>query len=119
VILLVTELEILRSQIDIRPDFFPPRDQKFNLHLPNKSVISAKICQDGNKALMSDPNSALGEWLFDTVLKTKEGEIITYEKLQELGIDSVEIRKIDIENYEIDFMPTDSFEEFKKGFDEL
>jgi hypothetical protein len=101
------------------PDFFPPKDQKFNLHLPNKTIISAKICQDGNKALMSDPNSALGEWLFDTVLKTKEGEIITYVKLQELGIDSVEIRKIDIDNYEIDFMPTDSFEEFKKGFEKF
>ena len=99
------------------PDFFPPRDQKFILHLPNKTIISAKICQDGNKALMSDPNSTLGEWLFDTVLKTKEGEIITYEKLQELGVDSVEIRKIDNENYEIDFKPIDSYEEFKKGFE--
>ena len=66
---------------------------------------------------MSDPNSTLGEWLFDTVLKTKEGEIITYEKLQELGVDSVEIRKIDNENYEIDFKPIDSYEEFKKGFE--
>lgn len=95
-------------------DFFPLKDQKFNLILPNKNVISAKICQDGNKALMSDPNSALGEWLFDTVLKTKEGEIITYEKLQELGVDSVEIRKVDSMNYEIDFRSTDSFEDFKK-----
>ena len=41
------------------PGFFPPRDQAFDLILPNREKMSAKVCQDGSKALMSNPNAAL------------------------------------------------------------
>ena len=32
------------------PNFFPPRDQKFNLKVPNDEILSAKVCQDNSKA---------------------------------------------------------------------
>lgn len=55
--------------------------------------LSAKICQEGGKALMSNPNSALGGWILRTILQKKEGELVTMEDLIRFGIDSVLIRK--------------------------
>lgn len=64
--------------------------------------MSAKICQDGGKALMSNPNKELGKWLLRDVLHLKEGELLTMEKLNRFGFDSVIITKIDSENFKID-----------------
>jgi hypothetical protein len=94
------------------PNFFPPRDQKFNLKVPTKEILRAKVCQDNSKALMTDPNKALSDWLLRKVLKLKEGEMATIQKLNELGFDSVIISKIDEENFEINIMKNDSFEIF-------
>lgn len=73
------------------PDFFPDRDIPFELRLPDGSVLSAKVCQDGGKALMSNPNSALGEWILRKVLRKKEGELVTIEDLNTYGIDSIKV----------------------------
>lgn len=97
------------------PHFFPSRDKPFNLKLPNNKVMRSKVCQDNGKALMSYSNKELGEWILRDVLKLKEGELLTYEKLQILGIDSVRIDKIDEENYEINFASNGSYERFKEG----
>jgi len=94
------------------PNFFPPRDRNFSLHLPSKDILSAKVCQDNSKALMSNPNKALGKWLLRDVLNLKTGELLTYEKLETIGIDSVRIDKIDEENYEINFASIGSYESF-------
>jgi len=59
---------------------------------------------------MTNPNKALSDWLLRKVLKLKEYEILTYEKLKIIGIDSVRITKIDTENYKIDFAKINSFE---------
>lgn len=61
---------------------------------------------------MTDPNKALSDWLLRKILKLKEGEPATIEKLNELGFDSVIITKIDEENFKIDIMKTDSYEVF-------
>lgn len=94
------------------PDFFPARDIAFNLKLPNNTIMLSKICQDGGKALMSQSNKELGKWILRNVLELKEGELLTYEKLQLLGIDSVRIDKIDELNYEINFAKSGSYESF-------
>lgn len=105
------------------PNFFPLKDVVFNLHLPNKKIIKAKICQnmlmringkliDKGKGLMSNPNTELGNWILRDILKAKEGKIITYKMLEDLGIDSVEVRKINRLNYEIDFKNLNSFQDF-------
>lgn len=75
------------------PDFFPQRDEPFELILPDKKILSAKICQEGEKALMSNPNSALGEWLLRKVIHKAPGTLVTMEDLNLLGIDSVIIYK--------------------------
>lgn len=77
------------------PNFFPPKKVKFNLYLPNsnKEVISAKVCQEGNKALMSDPNKALGKWILRDILQKEPRSFVIMEDLIKAGTDSVEIIK--------------------------
>ncbi len=95
-------------------DFFPPRDVPFNLFLPNQKVLSAKVCQDGSKALMTNPNSALGEWLLRDVMGLNEGELVTYAKLEEIGLDSVVITKDKSGGYKIDFTEIGTYEKFNQ-----
>jgi len=94
------------------PEFLPERYESFVLRLPNGNQISAKVCQDGKKALMSNPNLELGKWLLREVMNLKERELLTYNKLQILGIDSVEVYKIDSSTYKIDFRPIGSYDKF-------
>ena len=95
-------------------NFFPARDTPFDLKLPTGEVLQSKVCQDNGKALMSHSNKELGEWILRKVLHLPERELLTYEWLQELGIDSVRIDKINDNKFEINFSKLNSFEKFKK-----
>jgi hypothetical protein len=86
------------------------------LKLPNGKIIQSKICQDGGKALMSYSNRELGQWILRDVLRLKEGELVTYEKLQVLGVDSIRIDKINNSTYEINFASSGTYDDFI-GFD--
>jgi len=92
------------------PKFFPNRETIFYLHVPTGEILNAKLCQENSKALMTNPNNALSDWLLRKVLKLKERELLTYERLMLIGIDSVRITKINNRNYKIDFAKIDSFE---------
>lgn len=94
------------------PGFFPPREEPFDLVLPNRSTMSAKVCQEGSKALMSNPNSDLGEWLLRKVLDLEAGELLTYSKLQKIGIDSVAIYKNNDGTFDIEFKKLGTYEDF-------
>ncbi len=94
--------------------FFPPRDTPFELKLPNGKSLKVKLCQDGSKALMSDPNKDLGEWLLRDVMALKNNELLTINRLDEIGLDSVVVYKIAENIFEIDFTKTGSFEEFRE-----
>lgn len=84
------------------PDFFPPRYEPFRLFLPDGTELSASVCQDDGKAIMSNPNKALGNWLLRTVLHLRQGELATIEKLDEIGVDAVIITKYP-DYYRMDF----------------
>ncbi len=94
------------------PDFFPEKDVVFNLKIPNGNILSAKVCQDGSKALMTNPNKALADWMLRDVLMLQENEILTYNKLREIGYDSVKITKSSNDDYFIDFTKLDEYESF-------
>lgn len=94
------------------PNFFPKRDQDFNLQIPTGEIFNAKVCQQDSKALMTNPNKALSDWLLRKVLQLAEGEIATIEKLDELGFDSVIITKDENGNFKIDIMKTNTYAEF-------
>lgn len=97
-------------------DFFPSRDVQFDLILPDGQKLTSKVCQDGGKALMSNPNLALGKWLLRKVLDLKEGELLTYDRLMELNLDSVVIYKEDESTYSINFTETGSYDEFSNEY---
>ncbi len=94
------------------PHFFPKRDQDFNLQIPTGEIFSAKVCQENSKALMTNPNKALSDWLLRKVLQLKEGELATIEKLDKLGFDSVIIMKDKNGDFKIDIMKTNAYREF-------
>lgn len=94
------------------PSFFPPRDEPFTLQTPLGEILSAKLCQDNAKALMTNPNSALANWLLRKILKLKEGQLATLERLENLGFDSVIVEKESEGIYRIDIMPLRSYEDF-------
>ena len=83
------------------PGFFPGRDVKFKLLLPSGKIVSAKVCQENSKALMSDPNTDLCEWLYSTVdgadpnssSRFRDQRPFTYKDLVRVGKDSVKIIK--------------------------
>jgi len=95
--------------------FFPPKDKMFKLMLPNGNFVKASMCQQNNKALMSDPNRALGEWILRDILRARRGALITYERLKKLGIDSATVKKISDEEYTIDFASEGSYENFERA----
>lgn len=92
--------------------FFPPREQPFDLLLPDGTIISAKICQADGKAIMSNPNKVLGEWLLRKVFELAEGTILTYEMLEIFGIDCVIFTKLDELKYSVDFAELGTYEKF-------
>lgn len=96
--------------------FFPPSDTKFKLTLPNRNILSAKICQQGGKALMSDPNNALGNYLFSVIdaagLHAKSLDVFTYMDLMQIGKDSVRIYKHGYLDYSLEFSTLGSNEDF-------
>ena len=93
-------------------DFFPGRDQPFELSLPDGTIISAKICQENNKAIMSNPNKVLGEWLLRKVFELPEKTLLTYEMLEVFGIDCVVFTKLDELKYSVDFAELGTYEKF-------
>lgn len=100
------------------PQFFPDREVSFNLYAPTGEKLSAKLCQENSKALMTNPNNALASWLLRKILKLKEGELLTYDRLKLFGIDAVRVTKINKENYKIDFAKINSYENFIDGKNE-
>ena len=101
------------------PTFFPERDNNFTLLLPDGTALSAKICQDNNKALMSNPNKALGHWILRKLLKKKPGELVTMDDLNRFGFDSVCVENLHSVNekgeklYRISFASTsESYKDF-------
>ncbi|MGE5456325.1 MAG: NgoFVII family restriction endonuclease [Ignavibacteriales bacterium] len=96
-------------------DFFPSRNVSFNAILPNGERIKMKICQENDKAIMSNPNKVLGKWLLRDVLRVPSNTLVTYEQLLTVGIDSVLFEKRDGEYY-LNFKEIGSYEEFLNSF---
>ncbi len=92
--------------------FFPPRDIVFDLTLPDGLTIPAKVCQADGKAIMSNPNRVLGEWLLRNVFELTEGTLITYQMLERFGVDSVVFTKESDLHYSVDFSEIGTYERF-------
>jgi hypothetical protein len=93
------------------PGLLPNRDTPFDLYFPSGEIMTMKVSQDDGKAIMSQHNADLGQWLLRDILKIEEGTLVTYEMLEAVGIDSVEISRIN-GKYFIDFKKLGSYEDF-------
>ena len=110
------------------PSFFPGRDTVFELTLPNGRVVQAKICQENGKALMSNPNDLLCEWLYRVIdpqyseqewkKRFDESRPFTYSDLERIGKDSVRVKKIDDGHFSIEFAGINSYDNFIEGKEE-
>ena len=113
----------------LAPGFFPERDKQFELVLPNsKDPVNAKVCQQGSKALMSNPNDRLCRWLYKVIDsnfsdydfdRPPTREPFTYSDLQKVGRDSVIVIKDKTSShlkYEIRFAELGRYEEFIDEF---
>jgi hypothetical protein len=103
------------------PEFFPKREEPFALKLPDGKILTSKICQSDGKALMSNPNSDLGEWILRKILKKDYGELVTMNDLLKYGIDSVRVNKEGTTNeglklYSIEF--TNNYENYSSFIDD-
>jgi hypothetical protein len=115
-------IPIPRKVHDLRPGFFPERDQKFEVRLPSGETVSAKVCQQGSKALMSDPNTVLCNWLFSTIdgdLSYSRSRLsrklpYTYDDLAKIGKDAVRLVKVPGNElvFDLSFAPVGAYEEF-------
>lgn len=115
----------------ICPGFFPARDVKFDVQLPNGATgVPSKVCQDGSKALMSDPNTTLGHWIMKVLrpslsdadfqrFTTPKDKPITYTDLVVVEKDSIKVKKLHGGKkitYSLEFAPLDSYEAFIAEF---
>lgn len=106
-----------------KPRFFinQTEDNKtapFNVTLPNKKKLSMRVAQAGGKALMSDPNKELGNWLLRDVMQLYPGTIVTRKFLDKIGIDSVKLSKTEDNEFYLDFLKSGSYEEFLQDVEE-
>jgi hypothetical protein len=61
---------------------------------------------------MSNPNKELGEWLLRKVFELPEKTVVTYDMLQQFGVDSVIFTKHNELEYSINFAEIGTYEEF-------
>lgn len=65
---------------------------------------------------MSDPNKLLGHWILRTILQNPVGKKVTYESLNQIGIDSALITKLEEYRFEINFAFKGAYSDFEDEF---
>ena len=88
----------------------------FTLELPNGTKLTAKVCQENGKALMSNPNKELGNWMLRKVLQVPTGELVTYDVLEKVGVGSGIVTKLAEDHVRIDFSGLGSFSDFEDKY---
>jgi len=88
------------------------KTSSFDVKLPNGKILSMKIAQQNGKALMSNPNKALGKWILRDILKIPYEKLVKKEDLDKIGIDSVKLSKTENGKYLLDFCKLGSYEDF-------
>lgn len=87
--------------------------ESFHLHLPDGRKIPAIVTQDSGKSLQTNPQSVLGKWILHDVFGLNARELLTMDLLNELGVDSLKITRIDNSNFKIELAETFAFEKWK------
>jgi hypothetical protein len=115
---------------DLCPQFFPPQNSEMKILLPgSRRPVSAKLCQQGRKALMTSPNDRLCEWLYRAIDPTYSStwlrhgpsrEPYSYEDLQKIGHDCVRLERMGEKlafEYSLSFDRIGAFEDWISRFE--
>ncbi|KXB68551.1 NgoFVII restriction endonuclease [Aedoeadaptatus coxii] len=105
-----------------KPEFFEYNtdDYKtgsFDVKLPSGETLNMKVAQQGGKALMSNPNKALGKWILRDILNLKDGTLVRKAMLDTIGIDSIMLSKHTDDSYSLDFLKAGSYEDFEEEYE--
>lgn len=90
----------------------------FWLELPNGNKVKARNTQQNGKSLQTNPQSVLGEWILRDVFGLAPYEKLTMQRLNEFGVDSFKITKINDQHFKIDLAETYAFEKWKLDIQE-
>ena len=102
-------------------DFFPAKDVLFELVLPDGIRVDAKLCQSGAKALMTNPNHRICEWLFmkmesdiERGIRYARGKPYSIEDLHREGIGCVKITAAagNGPQFQMEPLPIGAYEDF-------
>ncbi len=85
----------------------------FDLILPDERVLRGRIKQQNGKSLQTNPQGALGEWILKDILGLENREVVTWELLDRLGIDSLKITKLNDKEFKVTVAETGAYEKFK------
>ncbi len=85
----------------------------FDLILPDSRILRGRIKQANGKSLQTNPQGALGEWILKDVLGLENREVVTWDLLDGLGIDSLKVTKLDDKHFKITVAETGAYEKFK------
>ena len=88
------------------------KTDSFDVKLPNGKILSMKIAQQKGKALMSNPNKALGKWILRDILKIPREKLVKKEDLDKIGIDNIKLSKTENGKYLMDFCKLGTYEDF-------
>lgn len=99
---------------DAYQDFFPPIGKHFEGELPNGKTITLSVCQQGGKAIMSNPNKDLGEWILHDLLgrSPSNNNPVDYKDLLAVGFDAVFFQKLPNGKYKLAFGEVGELEQF-------
>jgi len=119
----------LPKQHKIAEEFFPTGKTRFEIELGDGQIGTARFVQGDRKALMSNPNAFLGNWLgaaIDGSLEVAKSRLVskrlyTRDDLERIGKDSVKVSKVATHTgyrYLLKLMPVGSYEDFLNGFND-
>jgi hypothetical protein len=86
-----------------RDDFFPPRGTRFSVLTDDGSIFHCVRAQDGGKAIETPQNNSLLGIYFRQRLGLQMGAYVSASDLHRYGRTNVVVKKIDDENFYMDF----------------
>ena len=90
-----------------RTNFFPPEGQRFNVLTDDGEILTFVRAQQNGKALETPIDNALLGLYFRARIGVGSGEYVNRQDLENYGRTTVEMFKVDDENYLLDFSVTD------------
>ncbi|RZJ81922.1 MAG: hypothetical protein EOO47_02555 [Flavobacterium sp.] len=91
-------------------NFFPAHKKRFTCLLPNGENVEAHVCADCHLFYVHQPQ-LLDAWLLQTVLQLEPGQLLSYQHLNQIGVDAIILTK-KTDHYTIEVAELNAYEHF-------